>query len=65
MLTKPTLTNISLAAELSVKMRHAMVPETIPFQYHEQIQKWMREMVCKAEENAEAYAVNYLKTHAK
>jgi len=65
MLTKPTLTNISLAAELSAKMRFALVPSTIPYEHHEQIQKWLREMVCKAEENAEAYAENYLKTHAK
>ena len=65
MLTKPTLTNISLASELSVKMRHALVPETIPFQYHEEIQKWLREMVRNAEANAEAYAENHLKTYAK
>lgn len=65
MLTKPTLTNISLAAELSTKMRFALIPSTIPYEHHEQIQKWLREMLCKAEENAEAYANNYLKNDAK
>jgi len=56
MITKIALKNISLASELSVKMNFALIPDTIPHQYHDEIQKWMREMVRKAEENAEAYA---------
>lgn len=56
MITKVALKNISLASELTVKMNFALVPDTIPHQYHAEIQKWMRDMVRKAEENANAYA---------
>jgi len=56
MIAKYTLKNISLASELTVKMQFAVIPSTIPYQYHDEIQKWMREMVRKAEENAEIYA---------
>lgn len=55
MITKVALKNLSLASELTVKMQFAVIPSTIPYQHHEEIQKWMREMVRKAEENANAY----------
>ena len=56
MMTKPALKNISIASELTVKMQFAVIPSTIPYQHHDEIQKWMREMVRNAEKNAEVYA---------
>jgi len=56
MITKVALKNISLASELTVKMQFPIIPSTIPYEHHNEIQKWMRDMVRKAEENANAYA---------
>ena len=56
MITKIALKNLSIASELSVKMQFPVIPLSIPHQHHEEIQKWMREMARKAEENANAYA---------
>jgi hypothetical protein len=56
MITKIALKNLSLASELSVKMQFPIIPSTIPYEYHNEIQKWMADMARKAEENANAYA---------